>query len=133
MWYTGYKLSCVSILQVCHAVTTLIFLLCHLTALAQNMIDTFITLTTYSTFAFLLGFVYLCLDQIGSDCLFLNCHHQSFCLPFQSVIHYPQPLLLVCEIFCLPNELPMEHLCAPVGLPFVLFSFHELKPVPNIT
>ena len=133
IWYTGCKLSCVSIVQVCHAVTTPIFLLCHLTALAQNMIDTFITLTTYSTFAFLLGFVYLCLDQIGSDCLFLSCHHQSFCLPFQSVIHYPQPLLLVCEIFCLPNELPMEHLCAPVVLPFVLFSFHELKPVPSLT
>ena len=76
-------------------VSTLIFHLCHLTTLTKNMIYTFVSLAAHSAFAFLLGLVYLCLDQISSDCLLLSCHYQCFCLPFQGATLQPHPLLLV--------------------------------------
>ena len=64
-------------------VSTLIFLICHLTALAQNMIDILVNMTTHFTFEFLSGLFYLCLDQIGSDCLLLSYHYQCFCFSFK--------------------------------------------------
>ena len=81
-----------------------LILLCKFATTINNMIYTFISFLTQSTFRVFLTFVNLCFKQVCSYTLILCCNYQTFCLPLQVSILKLNPTCsfltsLVCQVF----------------------------------